>query len=400
MIAVVLALAAAFGVDAAAAAPTPDAQDSAGIPAAAARVRLPQPTGAYAVGRETLHLVDQARQDPWVPGGPRELMVDVYYPALAGTGTPARYAEPEEIRRYLDALQVPEEISATAISDTTIASRTGAGLRPGRYGLVVLSPGLGVGRRSLTGLAEQLASLGYVAVSVDHAHESTGTAFPGGRMLGCAACDQIHSAADFTHATRIRAADLSFVIDSLTGTPAVWRGAGIIDSSRIAAVGHSLGGSAAVALLARDRRVHAGVDMDGTLGEAMPAGGVGAGRAVLLLGATANHPGPGVRRGPDGDGSDDPTWPAAWVRLVPPRLWLAVDGADHFSFTDDPVIADQFLLPAGLTAAPQALTGARALDITRATVAAFVDRWLNDRRPLLLRSPADAGYPQVRIVGW
>lgn len=31
------------------------------------RLTLPAPTGPYAVGRDTLHLVDHARPDPWVP---------------------------------------------------------------------------------------------------------------------------------------------------------------------------------------------------------------------------------------------------------------------------------------------------------------------------------------------
>ncbi|MCM3925853.1 lipase, partial [Frankia sp. AiPs1] len=264
---------------------------------------------------------------------------------------------------------------------------------PGRRALVLLSPGLGVGRRSLTGLAEDLASRGLIAATVDHAYESVGTAFPGGRILTCVACDRLRTDADFQAASRGRAADLIFVLDSLLGAHPAWRGAALIDPTRLAAVGHSLGGSAAVSVMLHDRRVRAGVDMDGTLGEPIGAGGLD-GRALLLFGATADHPGAGDPPVAD----DDPTWAQAWAHLGPPRLWLDVDGADHFSFTDDPVLADQIPLPAAAPAAAQALAGRQALAITRAYVGAFVERWLCGRAQALLDGPSRA-YPQVRIVG-
>jgi hypothetical protein len=49
--------------------------------AAPYRVDLPEPTGRYPIGTTELHLVDDGRADPWVPGRTRELMVGVWYPA-------------------------------------------------------------------------------------------------------------------------------------------------------------------------------------------------------------------------------------------------------------------------------------------------------------------------------
>jgi len=431
--------------------PTPTPTPASAAPRAPSpspvRLALPRPTGADAVGRTTVHLVDRSRHDPWVPSASRELMVDVYYPAAPDTGSRARYASVEEVRRYLAALGLDHTLPVQAIADTAIASRTGARALPGRHPLVLLSPGLGVGRRSLTGLAEQLASTGMIAATVDHAYESVGTAFPGGRMLTCVACEKMRADADFTTASRVRAADLSFVLTALTGPHAAWRGAATIDPSRVAIVGHSLGGSAALSGLLTDRRIRVGVDMDGTLGDQVPPGGLGAGRALLLLGALADHPGAGETTVPPVD--DDPTWRAAWAHLRAPRLWLDVDGADHFSFTDDPVIADQLPMPAmpatpvpaprpsppatatppasssasarpapapasgsgsgtssgaggvsGAAAPPgtEALPGATALAITRAYVGAFVTRWLTGRPQPLLDGPTPV-YPQVRVIG-
>src|SRR5687767_3711438 len=46
------------------------------------RLRLPRPTGPHGIGRVSLHLVDPTRQDPWwSEPHPRELMIDMWYPA-------------------------------------------------------------------------------------------------------------------------------------------------------------------------------------------------------------------------------------------------------------------------------------------------------------------------------
>ena len=60
-----------------------------------------------------------------------------------------------------------------------------------------------------------------------------------------------------------RAADVSFVLDELTGAHPAWPGAGLIDPSRMAMAGHSVGGAAAIAAMLADSRIRAGIDMDG-----------------------------------------------------------------------------------------------------------------------------------------
>ncbi|MFI9756673.1 hypothetical protein ACIHFB_01895 [Streptomyces sp. NPDC051963] len=50
----------------------------------AKRLRLPEPTGPLTIGTVSLRLVDRTRRDPWMPSLPnRELMISVWYPALA-----------------------------------------------------------------------------------------------------------------------------------------------------------------------------------------------------------------------------------------------------------------------------------------------------------------------------
>ncbi|AIJ22093.1 hypothetical protein [Amycolatopsis methanolica] len=115
------------------------------VPASAATgLALPRPSGPHRVGRTELHLVDVSRTDPW-RGGPRELMVSLHYPALPGPGRDA----------------VP---------------------LPGRWPVVVYSPGLDEPRTWCTATAEDLASRGYVVVSIDHTWESPEVEFPDGSV--------------------------------------------------------------------------------------------------------------------------------------------------------------------------------------------------------------------------
>ncbi|MFC9245994.1 alpha/beta hydrolase family protein [Streptomyces sp. NPDC057136] len=348
-------------------------------------LELPRPTGPYATGRDTLHLTDTSRLDPWVPtAGARELMVSVTYPARPGTGgRPAPYMTTEEARLLLAGKGLEDAVPATTVATTRTYARTHAPAARGRFPLVVLSPGFSTPRTTLTGLAEELASRGYVVATVDHAYESTGTAFPGGRVLTCVACDRVRETGPegMELVSEGRAADLSFVIDRLTGRHPAWHRAGVIDRQRIGVAGHSIGGSAAASTMATDPRVHAGINMDGTFADPVPATGLGD-RPFLMLGSTADH-------SPGGDDSWDSGWPAldGWKR------WLTVDGSGHFSFTDIPALAQQL----GIEDPETPISGERSTVITREYVTAFFDQHLRGIHRPLLDGPTP-GNPEVRFV--
>ncbi|MFE3995391.1 hypothetical protein ACFXPW_27380 [Streptomyces goshikiensis] len=113
-----LALAApgALATPAAAAGPAPAGQ--------ATRWELPRPTGALAVGRDTLHLADRERKDPWVPTVDRELLLSLYYPALAHTGTPAPcMAVPETKALLTDRCRLGEYVTPERIAATRTHAR-------------------------------------------------------------------------------------------------------------------------------------------------------------------------------------------------------------------------------------------------------------------------------------
>ncbi|MFI2783469.1 alpha/beta hydrolase family protein [Streptomyces sp. ALB3] len=346
---------------------------------------LPRPTGPYAVGVDVLHLTDHGRPDHWVPGsGDRRLMVSVHYPARPGGGTRAPYLSLEEAEALLAGRGLDDDAPA-ALSSLATHARVDAATARGRFPLVLLSPGFGNPRATLTSLAEDLASRGYVVASVDHAYESMGSAFPGGRILPCAACDAVEAAPDDAAEREVlgavstgRAADLSFVLDRLTGPRPAWEHARAIDRRRVAAVGHSIGGSAAASVMLADARVDAGVNMDGTFFERIPASGLGE-RPFMMLG-TSSH----------GPGSDD-SWDEGWQRLDGYRRWLSVEGSGHSSFTDVPVLEDRM----GVVLDPTVtLTTDRQVRITRDYVNAFLDQHLRGRHQPLLDGPTP-GNPEV-----
>ncbi|MFJ8660058.1 alpha/beta hydrolase family protein [Streptomyces sp. NPDC093795] len=373
----------ATAAPATAVAATPVVPLASAVPPASAvtRAELPAPTGPYPIGSTVLPFVDRSRTDPWVPTADgRALMVTLHYPAArAGGGRPAPYATPEEAR--LLAEQLGPAVSGDVLARTRTHSRTDARPAPGRHPLVVLSPGFSVSRWTLTHLAEDLASRGYVVASVDHAYESYGISLPGGRTLTCVACTAVdEGGVPESVVTSTRAADTRYVLDRLTGPRPAWRHAGMIDARRIGMAGHSIGGASAATTMVADPRVDAGVNMDGSFWPDLPAEGL-RGRPFMMLGThDAMHLPGGI----------DTSWDRAWPVLDGWKRWITVAGSDHFTFSDGPVIKRHFGLPQ-----PE-LPVDRAVAVTRTYVAAFFDQHLRGLPRPLLDGPSPTN-PEVHF---
>jgi predicted dienelactone hydrolase len=326
---------------------------------------LPAPTGPHPVGTTSLHLTDESRQDPWVPeAGARELMVSLWYPAKSRSERWARYVTPKESELLLASAGItgvpPDVLSRTRTNAYTDVKPAG-----GRRPLVVLSPGMGWLRTSLTSLAEELASRGYVVAAIDHTYETHATTFPDGRVTTCAAC--LLEIEEFpTLAVESRARDVSFVLDELTRSP-------MIDRSRIAMAGMSLGGASVGETMLTDPRVRAGINLDGTNFKPFPESGLS--RPFMFFGS------PG----------EEPSWVRDWERLTGWKRWLAVTGSVHPSFTDYDMLMNQVGVDLG-----SALPGTRSVVITRAYVHAFFDLHLRGTPQPLLEQPS-TDYPEVRF---
>ncbi|KNB53093.1 alpha/beta hydrolase family protein [Streptomyces caatingaensis] len=347
--------------------------------AAAAAPEVPAPTGALPVGERTLRLVDSARTDPWKPSaGPRELMVTVRYPARSSAGAKAPYVS----AALSQELYGNDKLSTVRTHAVVDAAPAQGRARP----VVVLSPGFTQGRSSLTALAEDLASRGYVVAALDHTYESA-VEFPGGRVEKCELCAK--EDVDNGALVRNRAEDIRFLLDRITGGEGLVPGLKV-DTSRIGVAGHSLGGASAVEAAGRDARVAAAADLDGDLFTRQPAGGLR--KPVMLLGA--------ARAGELGGERD--TWSPAWKNLTGWKRWLDVGKGGHMTFTDNQWLADSVGLPEGVP--PDAYEGAfgtvrseRGNALTRAYVGAFFDKHLNGAASPLLDGPSK-DFPEVSFL--
>ncbi|MEV0585683.1 alpha/beta hydrolase [Nonomuraea sp. NPDC050310] len=338
---------------------------------------LPAPTGRHPVGHDILHLTDRSRTDPWEPAaGARALRVTLWYPARTREGAAAPYMSAKESELLLKGGRVGTAAAWDVLSRTrthAIKDAPPAG-EPGSLPLVVLSPGWTKPVSTLTALAEELASQGYVVAGIDHTYESYATTLADGRIAECVACDFDTDFGFQSRVVRSRAADVSFVLDRLTGS--AWSGSGLIDPGRIAMVGQSLGGASTIAAMTGDPRVRAGVNMDGTTYARIPKTGLA--RPVLFLGNPAHTP-----------GGRDLSWERDWKLLTGWKRWLVFSGGEHQSFTDTPLMGTAL----GLSSTA-VLTGPRAVELTRTYVTAFLDRHLRDRPGPLLEGRS-AAYPEV-----
>ena len=337
------------------------------------RLALPAPTGDHPVGTTSLHLVDHSRPDPWNPNAKaRELMVSIWYPARADVGKRARYMTPQESQALVEfrEVELPPGVPATIASTTRTHARVGAPPVVTRTGhpLVVLSPGFTMPRSSLTAVAEELASHGFVVAAIDHTYETI-VQFPDGRLTTCLACENLGQET-FEKVIRGRAGDTAFVLDTLTGARPGWRGARLIDPTRIGMAGHSIGGASTWHTMLTDERIAAGINMDGTFflleDTTMP-------RPFLLLGAESHET------------SEDPTWEAAWSAMTGWKRWLQVQQAHHGTFTDWPLLLDQLGVP---NTGPDAIDSTRGIEVTRRYVSAFFTHHLTGTPQPLLDGPS------------
>jgi dienelactone hydrolase len=361
---------------------------SASPAAAEAALQLPAPTGHQPVGATTLYLKDSSRSDPWVPAvNYRELMVSVFYPATSSNGPKKQYMTALESERYLERQNIPGlplDVLSTVRTNAVVDARPKGRRRP----LIVLSPGFTNSRATLSSLAEDLTSHGYVVAVVDHTYENRATSFPDGRVTGCAACDVDELPGFWEKLVHSRAADVSFVLDELTGRHPKWRigkrrGAQLINPSRIAMGGHSAGGASTIHAMLADPRIRAGIDIDGSTHVPIPDPGLS--RPFMFMGSMDSYT-PGAP-GPYDDWENDLQQMTGWKR------WIMATGTVHQSFTDLGVLAGQLGIDIGAT-----IEANRALAITRAYTKAFFDLHLR-RKPQPLMTAPSPDYPEVTFIG-
>jgi hypothetical protein len=394
------------------------------------RLTLPAPTGPHPVGTAALHLIDRSRRNPWAASPRyRELMVSIWYPArdaaryplspqmLAGAaahyGSPAGYG-------WLGYRVPPGTVDWAG---TVTSGHVGAPLaaEAGRLPVVLYSPGGGEPRTWGTILVQDLASRGYIVVTIDHPCEASEVEFPGGRVIeGSAFPSDEHQLQQFLQhgdfaalATKIvaaRVADTRFVIDELAAVAAARNPdaghrplpAGLacaMDLNRIGMFGVSAGGFTAAQAMYEDRRITAGIDIDGTvespfLRDSMsiaPVFARGLDRPFLFMGD------------PRTDHHTVPSWTSLWDHSSSWHADLTLKRASGETCYKDavwliPQIARQLGFPASfVTRQIGTVSPAGAVRAEQAYLAAFFGRFLRGQDNHLLDGPSPR-YPEFTFV--
>lgn len=375
---------------------------------------LPTPKGPYNIGTTELHLVDRSREDFWVKNTPRELMISIWYPAQKNyKGERAPYMHPK----------------AAAVTDRNIAPSLGAepgqidlanfktnswldapiATRIGKRPVILYSPGFGVPRTSGTTQAEELASRGYVVVTMDHTYETDAVEFPDGRVLVQRLPES--SVQRLRDAMKVREQDIRFVLDQLAvlqcgGNPdaadrKLPNGLGqMLDLDKIGMFGHSAGGINAADVMEDDGRIDAGINLDGAINEQitesmMSPGSAGLNKPFMLMGASTPEP-PRTHW-------TDLGWKSFWERSTGWKLDLNVPEGGHYTFTDHafilPYIDEKIDVPdavltslIGSSANPE-----RAASSIRAYITAFFDEHLLGKHSKWLDGPSPK-HPDIRFV--
>ncbi|MEV6014653.1 MULTISPECIES: hydrolase [unclassified Streptomyces] len=359
------------------------------------QLSLPDPTGPYKVGMVGLHLSDKSRTDPYVSGNKRrELMVTLWYPASSTSG---HYQAP-----WMSSIAGARFLATRGLStqQVTLPKTAGHVLAPvatklGKLPVLLYSTGLHSDRAMGTGLAEDLASRGYLVVTVDHTHDANEVQFPGGRLE----VNSMPSGAHSSDTLKVRAADIRFVINQLGtistgGNPDVGKAtlptglSKAVDMSRIGMFGWSLGGAAVDTAMQLDSRIAAGANLDGQFFGTAPTKDL---NRPFMLFSSGGH-----------NRNNDSSWRTLWPHLKGYRVDVQLHGAAHLSFSDNEALVPQWAGVLGLSRAQvQQSYGTidpnRAIEVQRVYLAAFFDKELRKQHVTLLDGPSTK-YPEISFV--
>ena len=351
------------------------------------------PTGPHTIGMTEYRWTDESRPERFTrdPGDLRSVAVRVWYPtAEAGEGGAMYVQDIAEFGDGQDFVPVTH-VRTNAIRD--------AAPEPGPFPVLVYSHGGGWTRFTSTFTTEELASHGYVVVSVGHNGFNKTQFLPDGSSVVLDTLTFPDQTGDMygdamagwdyldEHVFPEWNADAAFVLDQLEilnagGGPL----AGRMDLDRIGMYGWSFGGANSIEMSAVDERVKAAIDHDGQLFGVAPTQGTS--RPFMLMHGDVVAETPPFED-PDSiaDYNDAFERLMAVVRETDAGLRAAsrgdsyditIAGTNHGSFSD---------LVLFIPGASPGIDPVRGHEIINALTLAFFDRYLKGAEASLLDDP-------------
>lgn len=275
--------------------------------------------------------------------------------------------------------------------------------------IVIFSPGAKGVHNFYTGLLQSVASSGYTVVAIDHTYESVAQVFPDGTVaMQSKKAQEYYDVAHLNVAALqpVRSNDVTDVLDAIENGEVPGLGSytktdtnstktsntNCSDSTsktlRVAAYGHSLGGSTAQNALVFDSRVVAAINIDGPVFG--PATNASTSKPFLILGSEELSP---VALAPQ--------MSEIYNRYNGWKSWTWVNNTVHYGFTDLPVFADAFNLRGDYF--PEVFTGsigsARNQETHWRMSVSFFDYVFKGIKPDLLVAPLPQ-YPDVFLKAY
>ncbi|KAF2867276.1 PAF acetylhydrolase family protein [Massariosphaeria phaeospora] len=370
--------------------------------AISANVILPSPSGPYAVTQNTLKLTDESRVDSLDPKhGKRQIMVSSFYPVKSSAcEKPCEipYMSPNAAP-IVEAFLGPFGIQGGALGKIRMQGCCKATCQEsngnGEIPLVFLLHGFGGTRLLHNALAQELASMGFAIITMDHTFESVLVEFPDGtviRPLNDSSLDttipgRLESLQD------IRVDDARFVMSQLGSKDVVAKlvpdSRCTFNAERAAVIGHSVGGSTSMKLLMKDLRFVGGLNLDGEqFGEITDMQ-----QPAVLFGTTGVTPVPH-------NSTSDPSWAKTLDHLKGWKREIGLNNISHTGFTDISFLVGTGALDIPKEAADQfigILDGKRSFEIFSTYVAAFLDFVLRGGKTALFDGPSEK-FPEIVVL--
>src|ERR1700675_4177510 len=367
-------------------------------------ITLPEPTGHFTVGRTTYAWVNNAETDELAPspGAKREVVVWIWYPSAAGTSAaPAEYLPAPwrtAIEQHSGVLMTQFLTRDSSLVRTHSTSDPDVSSEQRSYPVVIMRAGGGALTTDFTTLAEDLASHGYIVVGFDAPYRTFVVVLRDGRVVSRPPTNDPEDM-EAGQANRLInrllimwTSDTKFVVSQLERLNAAdpsGKFTGRLDMQRLGMFGHSFGGAQALQFCHDDPRCKAGIDIDGA-----PYGTViqeGLKQPFLFL--LSDH-------------SRDLADPASkqiladfqsiYNRLPNGRLFVTIQVANHFSFSDQMLVKSQYVIGLMHLLGVSRLESRRGLAIPADYVHTFFDVYLKDAPADWLNKPAQR-YSEVHV---
>ena len=381
--------------------------------------KMPVPGGPYAVGTRTFLLVDESRidEDSPINNGYRTMSLQTWYPAeLTGEEEPSTYLQ-SAIQKEMEELNGPPAWFNGYLDQIKTHAYWNASVAPAddRFPVILYSPSGNASLHKI--LFEELASQGYVVVSISHPHWSNvlfddqGKVIPQGglseRYISWfqeadkpavrTAQGQINSVDDISVVERAQinlnrarpiaiselrqwAEDVGFVLEQLSEMNQPGRVfESQLDLNQVGVMGFSLGGATAGQFCATDARCQAGINVDGFMFGDILENNL---QAPFMFFHSSF---PGV----------EPVGALFYEWAENNAYMLQIAGSNHHDLGAPAPTGRPIILQLGLSSG-QFPDGAYLAQITNEYILAFFDKHLKNEPAPLLAGPSP--YPEVSFM--